>query len=85
MGTLFDQPERKWLNDFNIYGELDAIEIIMNKSHLDLTFSDVVSFLTMLELKRRNNLYVHNGDIFDEQMHGIGEILERIENAIKNK
>jgi hypothetical protein len=84
MGTLFDQPPRNWCDDFNIHGEIDEIENIINETHLDLTFSDVVSLLTMLQLRRRNNLYVNNGDTFDEQMEGIGELLQKLNNELQN-
>ena len=30
----------------------------------------------ILEMKRKNDLYVNNGDAFDEQLAGFGEILK---------
>jgi hypothetical protein len=42
----------------------------------------VISASRVLELKRQNELYVNNGDAFDEQIAGIGELLQKLSDAI---
>ena len=78
MGTLFNQPPRKMLSisENDIENEIETIKLMMDK--YGITFLEAKEVLLLLEKKRKNDLYVVNGDIFDEQMHGIGELLQGI-------
>ena len=75
MGTLFHQPERPY---FDVRSEkLDdflAEAKILARKH-GITVGDVIEAKKALEMERRNDLYVKNGDAFDEQIAGIGELL----------
>ncbi len=48
-----------------------------------LTIDQVLKAREICESERKNTLYVTNGDIHDEQMAGIGELLEKISYAIQ--
>lgn len=76
MGTLFNQEARKTLtvDILDIESELLELNKIANK--LQITLDQAIKVREILEIKRRNNLAVHNGDIFDEQMSGFGELLK---------
>lgn len=75
MGTLQNQEPRK--NHFVYPTDIDDKVKELKKIALanSVSFEDVVKIATVLELKRKNDLYHSNGDIWDEQMSGIGEIL----------
>ena len=47
-----------------------------------LPIETVIEAARVLEMKRANDLQVANGDIFDEQIAGIGEVLQQIVAAI---
>lgn len=82
MGTLFNQSPRKYQHkcDANtIINEIETIKSIQTKT--GLTYDQVIDTYNMLELRRKNDLYVANGDIFDEQMSGIGSLLESFVDA----
>lgn len=55
----------------------------MSKKH-KVTVTDVIAAANVLELRRKNDLDVDNGNIFDEQMAGIGHILNDIDASIEN-
>jgi hypothetical protein len=82
MGTLFDQSERKPasvdLEEFLSYAARMAGEY-------DVTIDVVVRAKTALELQRRNELYLMNGDIKDEQLAGFGELLKDLTLVISNR
>jgi hypothetical protein len=75
MGTLFNQRERNYrqVNDEVVENYVEwAVRIA--KVH-KVSVRDVLYARHMLEESRRNDLYVANGDAFDEQIGGIGELL----------
>jgi hypothetical protein len=77
MGTVTDQPPRSLLPVSNRDVELfidDAIRLSKQKS---ISLSDVLTAFHIKELERQNTLSVHNGNIYDEQMMGLGELLEK--------
>lgn len=47
----------------------------------DVSLDQVIQVRAILEQERRNNLYKTNGDVFDEQMAGIGELIGALINA----
>lgn len=82
MSTLFTQAPREFnriafddLDDFLV----DALKLA---EKYDVTVADVIATKHALELKRKNDLYVANGDAFDEQLAGFGEILKEIHDAL---
>jgi hypothetical protein len=82
MGTLFDQPVRKDLkvSDSSMYDLLSAVK--RHASEHDLTVDQVLQAYKIKELERNNNLIVSNGNIYDEQIAGIGEILREMSGSL---
>jgi hypothetical protein len=84
MGTLFDQDPRDYRRiDENYIDAFLGMAVKMSKKH-NVTVADVIAAANVLELKRKNDLTVDNGNIFDEQMAGIGHILNDIDASIEN-
>lgn len=79
MGTLFKQEPR---NDYRVDDLSQFLEeaVKLAKQH-SIPISDVIAAKHALELERRNNLYRANGDAFDEQVAGIGELLKSMAEA----
>jgi hypothetical protein len=83
MGTLFNQPERK---NFAVkksdadYFLKDAVELA---GKYKISVSDVIEAFKVLEMERKNNLYHWNGDAFDEQMAGFGELIDGIKETLQ--
>ena len=78
MGTLGNQPPREKFDasiDTLDYFLVDAIELA--KKH-KISLDSVVNAKHAMELARQNNLMVQHGDYFDEQMGGLGSLLEKI-------
>ena len=55
---------------------LDSVIEVAKASKL--TIGVLVEAAKVLEMRRANNLMAANGDIFDEQIAGIGDVLQRI-------
>jgi hypothetical protein len=78
MGTLFTQEPRPYyavsMDDLD-----DQINIMgaLSKAH-KISLDQVISISHVLELERANNLYAYNGDAFDEQLCGFGELLQEL-------
>ncbi len=76
MWTLYNQPERKNyeydFEDINIL--IDEIKTISKIKKLD--YNQVLETYKYLEDKRRNDLYLANWDIFDEQISWFWQIIE---------
>jgi hypothetical protein len=84
MGTLFNQSPRDWHRQDrakSIISDIDYLKEIQAKT--GLSYDQVISTCNMLELRRKNDLYVANGDAFDEQMAGFGELLKEFIEAFK--
>ncbi len=83
MGTLFSQQERNFrsVSNESLDGFLSHAAKLAKKH--SVTVSDVIAAATLLQLERKNDLYVANGDIHDEHMAGIGEILQSIATALE--
>ena len=47
-----------------------------------MTETEILNGLKVLELKRKNDLFVANGDIHDEQIAGIGKELQEISSSL---
>ena len=77
MGTLFKQEPRRFnhINYGVICGTIDEINKI--SIDMDITFQQVLDIMNMLEYKRRTDIMIDNGDAFDEQIAGLGELFKR--------
>jgi hypothetical protein len=72
---IFNQPLRNQLYvDTADVDEFLSSAVELSKKP-NITVADVIRARQVLELERRNNLYTHNGDAFDEQMARIGVLL----------
>jgi hypothetical protein len=84
MGTLFSQAPRKYLavsrEDVDFFLS-DAGELA--KKH-KLTVADVIAARAVLETARASDLAVRNGDAFDEQVAGFGELVQELTEAIRS-
>ena len=82
MGTLLNQKPRKYKSkELKDTEERLKTYIKIAKEH-KVSLSDVITTARILELERSNDLFVANGDIHDEQMSGLGEILIEIKDCI---
>ncbi len=78
MSTLFTQPERDFKRAMPVHiDDFLAIASELAQKH-KVDVGTVVAAKHALELQRGNDLRVANGDAFDEQMAGFGEILKNI-------
>ena len=83
MGTLYDQKPREFYNiDMNQSNEFFEDVKTLTKKH-KMTNQEIIEGLKVLELKRKNELFVHNGDIQDEQIAGIGKELAEMSYSLK--
>lgn len=82
MSTLFSQEPRKYhrisMGDIDNFLS-DAKELALK---LKIEVKDVIAAKHALELQRKNDLYAANGDAFDEQLSGFGDILKEIQVAL---
>ena len=80
MGTLKNQEPRKFqmVCENHIISEINSLKNIAKTTQT--TYDQVIATCNMLELRRKNDLYVNNGDAFDEQMAGLGKILNEFTN-----
>ncbi|MTJ51266.1 hypothetical protein FJR38_00470 [Anabaena sp. UHCC 0253] len=83
MGTLFNQEPRNYRHCENTESYIENT-IKLSKKY-KITIDQVIAIEQLLECKRRNDLYVDNGDIHDEQMAGIGELLRNLVSVIEEK
>jgi hypothetical protein len=76
MGTLYEQAPRRWheVEEPEIDEFLSTVIRLAEKHGISV--SDVIAASRVLELARQNNLYIEDGDAFDEQLAGLGRILE---------
>lgn len=80
MGKLGDQPPRNRF-DQNLALFISDIQDAAKKT--GISFQDALKAAEILELERRNQLFRQDGDYFDEQMGGFGEIFERIASSLE--
>lgn len=78
MGTLFtQQPRPDYANSMDDLDEQIKLMGALSKTH-KIPLDQVISIAHVLELRRANDLYAYNGDAFDEQMQGFGELLQEL-------
>ena len=83
MGTVFKQPPR---SDYGVSismveGWLMEIIDIAKRHNVEVT--DVIEVYKSLELSRQNNLDRANGDIHDEQLSGLAELLKNVDERLQ--
>ncbi|MEI6328218.1 MAG: hypothetical protein WCP16_03225 [Pseudanabaena sp. ELA645] len=82
MGTLFNQSPRNY-REYNENEIQEFLETILKLSQkYKIPTNEVIHAVEVLEIRRKNDLYVANGDIFDEQMAGLGNLLQDLNNKI---
>jgi len=81
MGTLYNQRARQKHDNYDINTFLDEVTQISKKYNMEK--KDVISSFKTLEIRRQNDLYLSNGDIYDEQIGGIGQEIKSISNALQ--
>ena len=83
MGTLHSQPERdfKRVTQFDIEEKILRIQAVSKVT--GISFDQALRVWELQEQIRRNDLFVANGDIWDEQIGGIGDAIERIGSALE--
>lgn len=78
MGTLKEQDPR----NFRHIKYSDIVDFITEAKSIakdeDISLELVFEAYRIKEVERRNNLFVDNGNIFDEQMAGFGGLLESL-------
>lgn len=82
MGTLQQQPARNYskIDENRLETFIEEINEVAQKTGVSL--ETALKAREILEMERRNDLFVANGDIHDEQMSGFGDLLEDLTNAI---
>ena len=76
MGTLYNEPPRKYFDiDFK-YVKSDCEEIKKIAKETGLSIADVIEVYKIKTQNRSIDCYVANGDIWDEQMAGFGELFK---------
>jgi len=84
MGTLFDQKVRHYGTvEYSHLDDFIAVIVKLSKKH-GISVAEVIAAKEVLENERNNNFQVNNGDAFDEQMAGFGELLQQLISAIEN-
>lgn len=78
MGTLKDQPKRisPYINNIDLQEIFKTCKELGTKNGISID-SAIEIYKTAL-LEQNNNLYFDNGQRFDEQIAGIGKLLEEI-------
>jgi hypothetical protein len=76
MGTLFDQPPRKSysVSDQAAKNKLQQIKKFCTANNI--SFEEAIKLFEMLEYSRRTDVIVSSGDIHDEQLHGLGNLIQ---------
>ena len=81
MGTLLDQPVRRD-QEYSENIEIEKVKTLSFKH--EISIQETIDILKFLEMKRQNDLYQANGDIHDEQMAGLGELLTSLNQNIES-
>jgi len=82
MGTLLEQKPRNYKSVESAQVEEKLKDFMRIAKVHKVVLHDVIKTARILEIERANNLFVANGDIHDEQMTGLGEILIEIKDCM---
>ena len=83
MGTLFEQEGRIKYQNYLQHKKTTLIDVNKLVEEDGFTKSEAIELLKIAEMRMQNYLYLDNGDIWDEQIAGIGEILQSISNSLR--
>lgn len=83
MGTLFEQKSREWESNSEENLDYNIVYLQSKAKEFNLSYAEVLETFRLLELRRKNDLYVMNGDIHDEQMAGLGSLLANIQESFE--
>ena len=82
MGTLFNRKPRGYRDcDENKIREFIETVLKLSKEY-KIPTNEVIHAVEVLELRRQNDLYVDNGDTFDEQMTGFGSLIQDLNSIL---
>ena len=84
MGTLFNQPPRQFLDVDESKVEHFLETVLKLSKKYNIPTQEVIYSIEVLELRRKNDLYVRNGDTFDEQMAGFGDLLKDLNKSVES-
>ena len=86
MGTLFEQPVRRTLdvNSVDIENFINQISGYSFSPDHSISISEMIKIVEVLEYRRRTDVMIENGNIFDEQIAGIGELLKSIADSLND-
>lgn len=79
MGTLLNQRPRNYHDvefDRHVISDCEEIQKIAKKTKMSV--ADVIEVYKISTKNRLINCYVDNGNIFDEQMAGFGELFQAL-------
>lgn len=84
MGTLEDQPHRNYrlFENYEINGLINQLKDASEKHKI--TLDQTIKIFELAESTRKNTIIVDNGNIWDEQIIGIGKILENLSIKVEN-
>lgn len=84
MGTLFNQPVREYyaIDKRKTLNFIEQVKEISKET--GLTEELVIKAFEIKEMERKNDLFVVNGNIHDEQMAGIGELIKELNGVIQS-
>ena len=77
MGTLGNQPcrSRYELDDFNLANRAAALTKLAKETGVSV--DTLIKLEIAMQLNRLNSILIENGDKMDENLAGIGEILQK--------
>ena len=76
MGTLYNEPPRNYFDIDLKYVKSDCEEIKKIAKETGLSVADVIEVYKIKTQNRSIDCYVDNGDKWDEQMAGFGELFK---------
>ena len=92
MGTLYNEPPRNYFDIDLKYIKSECEEIKKIAKETNMSVADVIEVYKIKTKNRSIDCYVDNGDKWDEQMAGFGELfksfnekLERVIDLLESK
>lgn len=76
MGTLFNQQPRKSFVVEESDCDFFLSSVVRLSQKFKMTTAEILEAYKILEMERKNNLFVWDGDAFDEQLAGFGELIQ---------
>lgn len=78
MGTLEKQPPRNYhgIENKDVINIID--QAIINADEYNVSVADALKALEIAAYERRTTAIISNGDIWDEQIAGIGKLIDNV-------